>query len=319
MAARKAKKSARPNIVVSYFSRHAQNLLGALGRLWRQPVASLMTVSVIAIALSMPASLHLLVENGRALSGGWQSTLEWSVYLQPGTSVERARELQADLEGRPGVQSVRLITADQALEEFREASGFSGALDLLTSNPLPNVLVVLPVTGDEDAQGSEALAGELEQLGDVDLVQIDTAWVQRFHAILDTARRAVLLASVILALGVLLIVGNTIRLDILNRREEIEVSKLIGASDAFIRRPFLYHGLWYGFAGGTLAIILVQLASWLLSSPVSRVAGLYGSDYRLLGLGLTEIGWLLLFGAALGWLGSWIAATRHLRALDPKF
>ncbi len=302
-----------------YLLRHMQNLLGALGGLWRQPLASLMTVSVIGIALSMPAGLHLMVENGRALSGGWESTLEWSVYLQPSVSESRAQALADELRRRPGIEQVTVITADQALDEFRAGSGFSEALELLADNPLPNVLVIQPSAGEESAGQTTLLADELEQLGDVDLVQLDTAWVQRFHAILDTARRAVTLASIVLALGVLLIVGNTIRLDILNHRQEIEVAKLVGASDAFIRRPFLYHGLWYGIGGGILAVALVQLIGFLLKEPVSRVAGLYGSDYRLLSLAPDEAGLLLFAGAFLGWLGSWIAASRHLRAMDPDF
>ncbi len=305
--------------MLGYFLRHVQNLLGALGGLCRQPLASMMTVSVIGIALSMPAGLHLMVENGRALSGGWESTLEWSVYLRPGVSVNRAQILANELQGRPGIEKVTVITADQALEEFRIASGFGEALELLTDNPLPNVLVVQPSAIPESAGQSTQLADELKQLGDVDLVQLDTAWINRFHAILDTARRAVTLASAVLALGVLLIVGNTVRLDILNRRQEIEVAKLVGASDAFIRRPFLYHGLWYGIGGGILAIALVQLVGFLLKEPVSRVAGLYGSDYRLLSLAADDAGLLLLAGAVLGWSGSWIAASRHLRDMDPEF
>ena len=308
-----------PGRMLGYLLRQLQNLLGALGGLWRQPLASLMTVSVIGIALSMPAGLHLMVENGRALSGGWESTLEWSVYLRPGVSESRAQTLANELQRRPGIEKVTVITADQALEEFRIGSGFGEALELLTDNPLPNVLVVQPSADAESAGQTTQLADELKQLGDVDLVQLDTAWVNRFHAILDTVRRAVALASAVLALGVLLIVGNTIRLDILNRRQEIEVAKLVGASDAFIRRPFLYHGLWYGIGGGILAIALVQLIGFLLKEPVSRVAGLYGSDYRLLSLALDEAGLLLLAGAALGWLGSWIAASRHLRDMDPEF
>jgi cell division transport system permease protein len=320
MAQTKGKKKAGlTNRLFGWVLRHLQNLLGALGRLWRNPVASMMTVSVIAIALSMPAGLHLLVENGRAMSGGWESTLEWSVYLRPGVSADRARALAAELEKRPGIEKVTVITSDQALEEFRAGSDFAVAIELLTDNPLPNVLVVQPLADAESVDKTALLARELKQVGDVDLVQLDTAWVERFHAILDTVRRAVVLASVVLALGVLLIVGNTIRLDIQNRRQEIEVCKLVGASDAFIRRPFLYLGLWYGVGGGLVAVFLVQLIGFLLEEPVSRVAGLYGSDYRLLSLGPAEAGWLLLAGAALGWLGSWIAASRHLRDMDPEF
>ena len=163
------------NRFFGYLLRHLQNLLGALGGLWRQPLASLMTVSVIGIALSMPAGLHLMVENGRALSGGWQSTLEWSVYLQPNVSESRAQALANELRSRPGIEQVTVITADQALDEFRAGSGFSEALELLADNPLPNVLFIQPSASDESAGQITLLADELEKLGDVDLVQLDTA------------------------------------------------------------------------------------------------------------------------------------------------
>jgi cell division transport system permease protein len=152
----------------------------------------------------------------------------------------------------------------------------------------------------------------------VDIVQLDTEWVSRFNAILDIVRRVVLLAAGLFALGILVIVGNTIRLDIENRRDEIEVTKLVGGSDAFVRRPFLYNGIWYGLGGGLIAWLIVAVVVFVLSDPVQRIAGLYGSSFRLQGLGLP--GWLALMagGIGLGWLGSFIAATRELRGIEPK-
>jgi cell division transport system permease protein len=164
----------------------------------------------------------------------------------------------------------------------------------------------------------QELSNELKKVDGVDIVQLDTEWVSRFNAILDVIRRGVFLAAVLFALGILVIIGNTIRLDIENRRGEIEVTKLVGGSDAFVRRPFLYNGVWYGLAGGLIAGLIVAIVVAVLSAPVQRIAGLYGSQFELQGVGI--VGWiaLLLGGALLGWLGSFIVATRELREIEPK-
>jgi cell division transport system permease protein len=152
----------------------------------------------------------------------------------------------------------------------------------------------------------------------VDIVQLDTEWVSRFNAILDVVRRVVLLAAGLFALGILVIVGNTIRLDIENRRDEIEVTKLVGGSDAFVRRPFLYNGVWYGLGGGAIAWLIVAVVILVLSDPVQKIAGLYGSGFSLHGLGAEGSLALVGGGIVLGWLGSFIAATRELRGIEPK-
>ena len=299
-----------------YFRQHGQNCLGSLGRLARQPVASLLTVAVIGIALAMPAGLQVLVTNARTLSAGWESAVDFSVYLQPGANLARAEALAEEVRLRPGVAAVQLISAEQALAEFREFSGMASAIDALGENPLPHTLVVRPTAGLATEQVA-ALAEALGGLDDVELVQLDTAWVERFLGILDIARRASGLTLVLLGFAVVVIVGNTIRLDIQNRRAEIEVMKLIGGSDGFIRRPFLYSGLWYGVIGGLLAVVLTSTVLLTLAGPVARLAGLYGSDFSLQGPGMRGFGALLLGGALLGWLGAWVAAGRHLREIEP--
>jgi cell division transport system permease protein len=182
----------------------------------------------------------------------------------------------------------------------------------------PHALVVRPDAEYREAGRVQELSNELRKIDGVDIVQLDTEWVSRFNAILDVIRRGVFLAAVLFALGILVIIGNTIRLDIENRRGEIEVTKLVGGSDAFVRRPFLYNGVWYGLAGGLIAGLIVATVVAVLSAPVQRIAGLYGSQFELQGVGL--IGWvaLLLGGALLGWLGSFIVATRELREIEPK-
>ena len=301
-----------------WFERHAQTLVGSLGRLWQQPFATMLTVIVIGIALALPACLHVIVQNVRTASGGWNSALDISVYMKPQATLEQAKRAAERIRQRRDVDEVTLIEADQALAEFRRNSGFGDALNALKDNPLPHALVVRPDVEFREAGRVQGLTQELKQIDGVDIVQLDTEWVSRFNAILDVIRSGVLLAAGLFALGVLVIIGNTIRLDIENRRDEIEVTKLVGGSDAFVRRPFLYNGVWYGLAGGLTAGLIVAIMVAVISSPVQRIAGLYGSAFELEGVG--AVGWLalLLGGAALGWLGSFIVATRELREIEPK-
>jgi len=300
-----------------YFERHAQTLVASLGRMTRQPMATLMTTSVIGIALALPACLGLLVANARAATGAWDSAIELSVFFKNDVRLAKAEQLARALRERSGVAAVELIPADAALKEFREFSDFGAALDALTDNPLPHALVVRPSSGHASPAEIDALKRHVQNWPEVDLVQVDTEWVKRFHSMLDVLRRMLALIAGLLAVGVVVIVGNTIRLDIENRRTEIEVTKLVGGSDAFVRRPFLYSGFWYGLLGGGLACGLVGLGAWLLQEPVGRLAGLYGSDFRLLGLDPRTVGLLLGGGTLLGWFGSWLATSRHLRAIEP--
>lgn len=305
------------NVLRAYLARHAQNLLSGLGRMARQPVGSTLTIAVIGIALCLPAGLHLMVLNGKAITSNWDSAVDLTAYMVRGQPANTTERVADRLQSRPDVQSVQVIPAERALAEFRELSGFGEALDALAENPLPDVLVIRPLRGDESTGDIRALAEELQRMREIELVQVDTAWVERFHALLDVLRRGVLLAAVVLAIGVVVIVGNTIRLDIQSRKNEIEVCKLIGASDAFIRRPFLYSGFWYGLGGALIALLLVNGALLLLHDPIRRVAGLYGSSFELIGLDFRSAGTVLLGGALLGWIGSWLAATRHMRLIEP--
>jgi len=301
-----------------WLERHVQTFVGSLGRLWQHPFSTLLTVLVIGIALALPACLHVLVQNVRAASGGWSNALDISVYMKPAATLEQARQAAERVRKRRDVEDVKVVEADDALEEFRKNSGFGEALDALKDNPLPHALVVRPAAEFREASQVEGLTEELRKIDHVDLVQLDTAWVSRFNAILDVVRRVVLLAAGLFALGILVIVGNTIRLDIENRRDEIEVTKLVGGSDAFVRRPFLYSGVWYGLGGALIAWLIVSIVISVLGDPVQRIAGLYGSTFELNGLGLEGTGVLLLGGVVLGWLGSFIAATRELRGIEPK-
>jgi len=299
-----------------YFGLHRANLVGAIKRLAAQPFASLLTILVIATALALPAGLRVAVNNADAVSDSWQGAADFTVYLKLDVSEEAARRTVHALEARADVASVTLIDRDAALAEFRARSGFGEALDALGGNPLPHTLVVSPASGV--ATDVEALAKAIGTLPETDLVQVDTAWVARLRAMLALADRLVDFATVLLALAVAIVIGNTIRLEINNRSVEIEVTKLVGGTDGFIRRPFLYLGLCYGLAGAVVALAVVAVALLLLGPPVRALAALYGSGFSLAGLSLRESGILLAGGAILGWAGAGLAAARHLRAIEPK-
>lgn len=308
-------RASRPGSV--WLTRHVSTSIGALGRLARQPFASFLTILVIAVTLALPAAMHLVIKNVQTVSGSWANALDFSVYLAEDASVEDA-ERTAELIGRRAdVEQVTLIPADQALEEFKALSGFGPALDQLSDNPLPHTLVVRP--GAANTERSMALLHEeLANLPQVELVQVDTEWVRRFHAILEMLERAVAIGAALLGAAIVIVIGNTIRLDIQNRREEIEVTKLIGATNAFVRRPFLYSGLWYGLGGGLLALLLVAYGLMELREPASRLAGLYDSSFSILALTLRESAAIVATGVALGLAGSWLAAARHMRRIEPR-
>jgi cell division transport system permease protein len=300
-----------------WLTRHASTALGALGRLSRQPLASLMIVLVIGVTLALPAAINVIVKNAQTVSGSWDNALDFSVYLKASVSVNEAEDLAGIIGQRADVASVDLITADEALNEFKQQSGFGDALNQLGENPLPHALVVRPSPSNTSAS-MILLQEEIGNLPESDLVQVDTEWVQRFHAILDIVRQAIAIGSALLGLAIVVIIGNTIRLDIENRREEIEVTKLIGASNAFVRRPFLWSGFWYGLFGGSFALLLVQYGLFLLKGPVARLAGLYQGDITVATMGVAESAAIIGAAVFLGLFASWFTAARHMYRIEPR-
>ena len=305
------------HLLQTWLTRHAQVSLNSLGRLYRSPLASFMTAAVIGIALALPSGLYLLTGNLQRLSTQWDGSANLSLFLHKSVSGQQIKTLEKKLGQWEEIESMRLITPEQALAEFRELSGFGDALDALDENPLPAVLAIKPVAERSDAQSAAALLEKLRSLPEVELAQLDLQWVKRFNAIVDIVRRSIWVMAALLGLAVLLIIGNTIRLEIQNRREEIEITKLIGATNSFIRRPFLYSGVWYGLTGAVLAGILVEFAFLQLHGPVRQLAGLYQSGFSLQTLSFTDGLSLLTTGALLGLLGAWLAVGRHLAAIEP--
>jgi cell division transport system permease protein len=301
----------------TWLLRHLQALFGTTGRLIRSPLATLFTVLVMALALALPQCLQVLVDSARSATGDLSGAISMSVYLKPDTSEEKAEQLARQVRGRKGVARAQLITATQALREFRDKAGFAAALDALDRNPLPNTLVVTPVTGSANPAAVESLRTFLAAWPETELVQLDAEWVNRFNALLNVLRAVLQVISVLLAAAVMAVVGNTIRLEIQNRRSEIEVIKLVGGSNAFVRRPFLYMGGLYGLLAATLAWLIVAGCLFALRSSVAALAESYGSTINLQQISWRQMQWLLLAGAGLGWLGAWLATTRHLIRIQP--
>ncbi len=301
----------------NYLLRHLQTLIYTLGQLWERPMATLMTTAVIGIALSMPTGLHLILTNGVEVLQGWNSATQISLFLHQKTSESSAQSLASELKQKAQIADVEYISRARALEEFRSFSGLGDALNALEDNPLPPVIIVFPADGYEGEQPLAALVQQLGEYPEVDMAQLDMKWVQRLFALIAIGERGVFILGSLFALAVLLVVGNTIRLAIQNRRDEIVIIKLIGATDSFIRRPFLYTGIWYGLLGGVIALILVEISLLLLMGPVGDVARLYHSDFSLQGIDGTTFFTLLLTGPTLGLAGSWVALSRHLKEIEP--
>ena len=301
----------------AYLLRHFQVLLASLGQFTRMPGSTMMSVGVIGITLALPGLLYLMVANAERVSSEWHGGTHVSLFLRGTVDNDQAQKLAAHLAKRADVNRVRVVSSEQALSEFKELSGFGEALDALPANPLPSLLVVIPEPQYEQPETLEKMVLELQSLPAVELAQLDMQWVQRFHVILKLTRRALIVLSVLLALAVLLIVSNTIRLAIVNRRAEIEIIQLIGGTDRFIRRPFLYSGMLQGFLGGGVAIVLIALCLYLLRPPIQVLANLYGSGFRVTGLGVFESLTILAIGMGLGWLASRWSAGRHLSRMQP--
>lgn len=299
----------------NYLLRHAQVLLATLGQLARAPLASALTLTVIGIALALPSGLYVLLDNLERLGAGWDRGAHISLFLKRDVSEGQALKLAQQVRALPTVTGVDFISRAAALAEFRQHSGFGAALDALDSNPLPAVLVVRPAASENPA-AVETLVASLARLPGVDLAQLDSEWLRRLAAILQLAERVVLLLAALLVLAVLLIIGNTIRLAVANRQTEIEVVQLVGGTAAFIRRPFLYTGLLQGLLGGLLAWALVDGGLWVLSSPALELAGLYGSQFALAGLGVGAGTSLVAGGSMLGWLGARLAVDQQLRRFE---
>lgn len=319
-ASRGAARSRSPwqNAFRAWLSHHRRSASDSAARLRNAPFSSLLTGLVMGIALALPTALFLIMASIQQIGGGWEQAGRLSVYLTPETSMERAETLADRWRDNTAVADIELIPRDRAMEKMQDSEGFGGTLAFLEENPLPHTLVLTPDHAYREAGALEDLADRLREADGVEQVQLDLAWLQRLNAIADVLGHGTQALALLLVVGVVLVIANTVRLAIESRRREIIVARLVGGTDSFVRRPFLYTGLWYGALGGLLAWWLVEVAFWWLSGPVSRLAELYNSGFELQRPGPDEV--VLLLGAALllGWLGAWWAVHRHLRAVEPE-
>ncbi|MDZ3994262.1 permease-like cell division protein FtsX [Pseudomonas sp. Teo4] len=300
----------------AWLESHRASLADSLRRLGKQPIGSFFTCLVMAVALSMPMGLSLLLKNVEVLGGSWQRAAQISLYLKLDAGGKAGEALRDDIKGMPGVADAQYVSREQALEEFQQQSGLGEALRELPDNPLPGVVVVTPTEVDKPAL--EALRQRLSELPRVEVAQLDLVWVERLAAILKLGDRFVFGLAVMLISALLLVIGNTIRLHIENRRIEIEVIKLVGGTDSYVRRPFLYMGALYGLGAGLFAWGILAFGLNWLNEAVVGLSGLYGSDFALAGVPASD-GLSLLIGAVLlGYIGAWIAVARHLNELAPR-
>lgn len=295
---------------------HGRTARQSLRRLLQTPVATAMTVAVIGIALVLPVGLLLALDNLRGLSGNLGGVSQVSVYLEDSVSAAQAATLVQQLEQREDVQQAHYVSPEEGAEEFIAYSGLGDILAALSDNPLPGVIVLTPQLLDAD--GAQTLLSDLQGLTGVQSVQLDLGWVERLQQLLTLAGRASAGLLLVLCLGVAFVTGNTIRLAIEGRRAEIVVVKLVGGTDADVALPFLYCGAFYGLGGAIAACLLLWLGMLLLQGPAQSLLVLYGSEFRLQGLGPGGGGLLLAGGSLLGWLGALLSVRQHLAAIEPR-
>ena len=300
----------------SWIAHHRRVCLSTISDLLKNLMSSLLTWLVIGIALALPSILFIILSSVAQIGAGWGGNPSVSVYLQTDLEEKAGKSLANEIVDSNYVENVRFVSRDVALKDFQERSGLRDVLSSLNRNPLPHVIEVNLVSSDP------LVLSDLKSLwlrdNRIAKVVIDLAWLERLNALLIFVERLVWILALILGLGVILIIGNTIRLAIENRRQEIEVTKLFGATDSFVRRPFLYLGFWFGVGGALIAMILLQLSLVMLSDPIETLAQSYREDFALLGLGANGFLLLLGAGAIMGIVGAAVAVSRHLKVSEPR-
>ena len=296
--------------------RQLYSFFSSLGTLLGHRLATTMTVLVLGIAMALPLGLYLAVSN---LNGLDLQQDEWgaiTVFLHKDISENEAAGLARMIDDRPDA-SAETVSPQQGMDEFRQASGFGPVLDLFDENPLPWVLLVTPQPQDTEELGMvvATLDAWLQTQDAVDIVQVDHKWLQRLAGLLELGEALVTVLSVMFSLAVFVVIANTIRLDVANRSEEIQVLSLVGAGDSFIRQPFLYSGFWYGLLGALFALVLLSISALYLQQPLDDLLDAYGSSPDFKGLGSAHAALVLLGGGVLGLLGAWVSVQRYLRQM----
>lgn len=298
------------------FARHIGVMRTVLRRMFASPLAGLLNILVIGIALSLPTGMYVLLQNAQGLIAQLSGTPQISLFLSMDTKAEDIDKLHKQLANHGAIARVEFVPRAQALEQLKQSTGLADVIGGLEKNPLPDALVIYPNSGD--AQTLDTLRIELARLPKVDLAQLDSAWAYKLEALLKFGRVLTLVLASLLSLALIAITFNTIRLQILTQRDEIEVSKLIGATNGFIRRPFLYFGALQSLLGGIMAWLIITASLLLLNSQLNALSQLYASQLSLHSLNFGDSLSLLLFSVYLGWLGAWLSVTRHLSQIEPR-
>ncbi len=295
---------------------HLDTLRESLARLARQPLASALNALVIGIALSLPAGFYLGLNNLQTFSRQLSSDPQVSIFLRLDATPTEVATVQQRLQSSPDIGRVEFISRNEALARLKRSAGLADVLVNLGRNPLPDAFVVSARSNDPATL--EALRGQARKWPMVEHVQLDSEWARRLDAALNVGQILVSLLAALLAVALVAVTFNTIRLQILTRRDEIEVSKLIGATNPFIRRPFLYFGALQGLAGGIAAWVIVGSAILVLNIQLENLTTLYGSAFTLEWPDLRDTTFLLVFASALGWLGAWLSVSSHLWQIEPR-
>ncbi|CAH0534747.1 Cell division protein FtsX [Vibrio stylophorae] len=309
----KAKAPAR----VGFFAQHQIHAKQAFDDIRQRPLGSLLTILVLALALTLPTTFYLVAKNISSVASGWKHPTQLSAYLLKNAMPERIENLQQELSMWPEIESIDYVSPDEGLRQFRDYVGFEESVTLLQENPLPGVFIILPKPEWQQNGKAQALAAKLGEQVLVDEVRLDSDWLQRLTAIKSLAERLVIVFVVIMLAAVFLVIGNTLRLQVLSHKEEIQVMKLVGATDSFILRPYLYTGVWFGLLSAATAWVFTAIAIILLDGAVAHLASLYDGNFSLIGLNLDETGLLLMVATIMGWLAAKMASNRHLREIEP--
>lgn len=301
----------------SLLAYHVQSITQSLNLLCRKPFSTLMTVVVIAIALALPALFWVLTDNIGRLTAGWQQRGHISLYLKPSITEDEQKHLLKKIRETQGVGQAHLKSSAEGLSELIQQEGMHDIMSYLPENPLPSVVEVVPSIPVDSEAKLDLLSRQLQAIPFVDQAKVDMEWISRLHAILGFVSKVANALIALLAMAVVLIIGNTLRLAIHNRQEEIQVLKLIGATDPFILRPFLYSGVWYGIAGAIVAVFFVNIFMLSLGIAVNKLAVVYQMHYPLAGLSIRQILLLVMFAIILGWLGARFSVKRQLASIEP--
>jgi cell division transport system permease protein len=297
--------------------RHAlAQIIGVLRRMFASKLAGILNIMVIGIALSLPVGLYVLLQNAQGLVAQLSGTPQISLFMSMDAKVDDADKLRKQLEQHPAIARVEFVSRAQALEQLKQSTGLADVIGGLNHNPLPDAFIVYPKQGE--AQALDELRVELAKLPKVEQAQLDSAWAYKLEALLKFGRMMVLILASLLSLALIAITFNTIRLQILTQRDEIEVAKLIGATNGFIRRPFLYFGALQGLFGGIMAWFIIAFSLLLLNHQLNALTQLYASQFILHPLSLGDSLTLLLFSMYLGWVGAWLSVARHLSQIEPR-